>query len=102
MEHLDGFGGQGQQALLISFAEDADLRIGQLEIFELEIEGFLGAQAVEQHQGDQGEIPKGTKAAPELGDFIGGERHNDALWLLEPEPGGHARDGSGRNRAGIA
>ena len=35
------------------------------------------------------EIPRGTKAAPEPGDLIGGERHNQALWLLEPKPGGH-------------
>jgi hypothetical protein len=89
LEHLDGFGGQRQQALLISFAEDPDVRIGQLEIFESEIEGLTGAQAVQQHQGDQGEIPRGTKADPELGDLIGGERHNDALWLLEPKPGGN-------------
>jgi len=28
LEHLDGFGGQRQQALLISFAEDPDVRVG--------------------------------------------------------------------------
>src|ERR1700684_3234780 len=47
----------------------------------------MGAQAVQQHQGDQGEVPGGTKAAPEPGNLIGGERHNDALWLLEAKPG---------------
>ena len=79
MEDLDGIGRQGQQALFIAFAEDPDLRIGQLEIFESEIEGLTGAQTVQQHQGDQGEVPRGTKAVPKLGDLIAGERHNDAL-----------------------
>ena len=81
--------GKRQEALLVSFAEDADLGIGQLKILELEIEGLPGAQAVEQHQGDQSEVPRGAKATPEVGDLIGGERHNDALWLLEPKPAGH-------------
>jgi len=46
LEDLDGIGRQGQQALFIAFAEDPDLRIGQLEIFESEIEGLTGAEAV--------------------------------------------------------
>ena len=38
---------------------------------------------------DQGEIPRGTKAAPELGDLLGGERPNHALRLLKAKPGGN-------------
>ena len=66
MEHPDGLGGQRQHALLISFAEDADVPIGQVEIFEPEIQGLPGAQAIEQHQGDQGEIPRGMKLPQNL------------------------------------
>jgi hypothetical protein len=75
--------------LLISFAEHADVPIGQVEIFESKIQSLPGAQAIKQHQGDQGEIPRGTKAAPELGDLLGGERPNHALRLLEAKPGGN-------------
>ena len=59
-----------------------------MEIFELEIERFLGTQTIEQHQGDEGEIPKGTKALPKGGDFLGRERHDDTLGFFEPEAGG--------------
>ena len=74
--------------MLGSLAEDADLRIRQLETFEVEIEDLTGAEAIQQHQGDQREIPKGAKAVPELGNFVGGERHNHPPWLPEPETGG--------------
>src|SRR6185437_16292377 len=83
-----------QQAMLGSFAEDADLRIRQLETFQLEIEDLTGAEAIQQHQGNQSQIPKGAKAAPELGDLVGGERHNHPPWLPEPETGGEDTMGS--------
>lgn len=61
-----------------------------MEIFQLEIERFLGTQTIEQHQGDEGEVPKGTKALPESGDFLGREGHNDTLGFFEAEAGGES------------
>jgi hypothetical protein len=52
LEGLHSFGGQRQQAKLRPFAEDTDLRIRQLETFELEIQDLTGAEAIQQHQGD--------------------------------------------------
>ena len=40
LQHVDSFRGQRQQALLPAFAVNADLGVGQLEIFELEIESL--------------------------------------------------------------
>jgi len=53
-----------QRPWLIPFAEDPELRLGKLKILELEIECLLGAQAVEQHEGDQSQIAEGAKATP--------------------------------------
>ena len=78
----------------MSFAQNPDLCIGELQIFELEIESFLGAESVQPHQSHEGEVPKGAKAAPELGDLFGAERHNHPPWLPEPETGGEDTMGS--------
>jgi hypothetical protein len=64
-----------------AFTEDPHLGIGQLEILELKSQDFAGTQPIEQHQADQGEIAKGAEAAPELGDLVSRERHNDAAGL---------------------
>jgi hypothetical protein len=53
-------------------AEDPDLGIRQLQIFESESEGLVGAQPIQQQQANQSEIAKATKAAPELGYLVGG------------------------------
>ena len=81
VEDLDDFRGQWQNALLVSLAENPHLRIGQLEILKLESQNFAGAEAIQQHQADQGEIAKGAKAAPELGDLVCREWHNHAPGL---------------------
>src|SRR5436190_11870326 len=60
----------------------------QLEILELNGEHFTGPQAIEQHPTRYGQVAKGTKAAPEGGDFIGGKRRNDSLWLLQAQTQG--------------
>ena len=70
VEDLENFRRQGHDALLVSFAKNPHLRIGQLEILQLESQHFTGAQAIEQHQAYQGEIAKGAKAVPESGDFV--------------------------------
>src|SRR5215467_6518904 len=74
--------------MLGTFPEDADLCVRELKTFELEIEDLTRAEAIQQHQGDQSEISKGAKAAPELGDLAGGEWHNHPPWLPESETGG--------------
>ena len=88
IEDLDEFRRQWQNALLVCFAEDAQLGVGQLEILQLESEDFAGAQAIEQHQTDHGKIAKGAKAAPERGDFVSREGHNNALGLPQTEAPG--------------
>ena len=80
-EDLADFLRQGHDALLISFAENPQMRLGQAEILQPQSQDFAGAQAIEQHQAHQGQIAKGAKAVPELGDFLGREGHDDALGL---------------------
>ena len=89
LDDLDRFPRQWQRPWLIPFAEDPELRLGELKILELEIERFLGAQAVEQHEGDQSQIAEGTKATPKLRNLIGGQWHDHAVRLFEPKPSGH-------------
>jgi hypothetical protein len=94
LEGLNSFGGHGQQATLGAFPKDADLCVRELETFELELEDLTRAEAIQQHQGNESKISKGAKAAPELGDLVGGERHNHPPWLPEPETGGKDTMGS--------
>ena len=61
---------QRQDARAVAFAEHAHLRVGQLQVGEPESEDFTGTQTIQQHQPHQGEIAEGTKAVPELGDFV--------------------------------
>ena len=88
LQDVDDWLGQRQESLLVSLTEDAHLCRGQLEILELNGEHFTGPQAIEQHQTRYGQVAKGTKAAPEGGDFIGGKRRNDSLWLLQAQTQG--------------
>ncbi len=88
-QHAADFLWQRQDALLVSFAAHTDLQVGQLQVGELEGQDFTGAQAIQQHQADQGEIAEGTKAAPELGDLFGGEGHDHAAGLFESQSAGH-------------
>jgi hypothetical protein len=39
---------------------------GEAEIFELQVEKFTGAQAIQQQEGEEGKIAKGAKAFPAL------------------------------------
>lgn len=43
---------------------------GKAEICELELKDFAGTQAIQQHQGHDGEIAKGTEAFPKSGDLL--------------------------------
>src|SRR5260370_21191216 len=60
---------------------------GEGEIFELELKNFTGAQAVQQHQGHDGQIAKGAKAFPETCDLVGGKRNYQAAGLVESQSG---------------
>src|SRR5436305_1976698 len=60
---------------------------GEGEIFELEVKNFAGAQAVQQHQGHDGQIAKGAEAFPETGDLVGGKRNYQAAGLSESQSG---------------
>jgi hypothetical protein len=57
------------------------LSFGEAEVFELEVEKLTGTQAIEQHEGEEGEIAKGAKAFPETSDFFGRKRDDDAAGL---------------------
>ena len=83
--------GQRQEAFLVSFAVDAHLSVGELQVLQVQGQDLTRAQAVEEHQPDQCEIAVGAEALPELGDFFGGERHDDPPLLFEaksPSDGG--------------
>jgi hypothetical protein len=79
-EDLADFLRQGQDPLLISFAENPQVCLGEAEILHPQSQDFAAAQAIEQHQAHQGQIAKGAKAAPELGDFLC-QGHDDAPGL---------------------
>ena len=81
LEDLDDLGGQWQSAFFVSFAADPHLGIGQLKRLELKSQDLAGAQTIEQHEAHQGEIAEGAKAAPEPGDCVCPERHNDTPGL---------------------
>jgi len=85
LQDLEGFCRQGQDALFVAFAEDAEVCIRQAEIFELKVEHLAGTHAIQQHEGDDGKIAKGAKATPETGDLVGGERNDHATGLPEAQ-----------------
>ena len=60
---------------------------GEGEIFKLELKNFAGTQAVQQHQGHDGQIAKGAEAFPEIGDLVGGKRNYQAAGLSESQSG---------------
>src|SRR6516164_4686398 len=84
-ENLQDFRGQRDKTLLVPFAIDAHLAVGELWVFELQSQDLTGAQAVEEQQADEREIAVGAEALPELGDFFGRERHDDSPILFEAE-----------------
>jgi len=91
LEDLDSFCGQGQDPLLVAFAEDAELGFREAEIFELEMEKLTGAQAIQQHEGEESEIAKGAKAYPETGDLVGRERDDHAPGLPQSQTSSELR-----------
>jgi hypothetical protein len=49
IQQLNGFGSQWQEADLAAFAVHPDLRLGQQEIIAIQIQHFLGPEALQQH-----------------------------------------------------
>jgi hypothetical protein len=65
------------------------LGFGEAELFELE--KLAGAQAIQQHEGEEGEIAKGAKAFSETGDLVGRERDDHAPGLPQSQTGSELR-----------
>jgi hypothetical protein len=53
---------QRKNSLSVSFAPDTELAFGKTKLFEAEFHNLAGAQAVEQHQGSEADIPIGAEA----------------------------------------
>src|SRR4029077_9827055 len=66
-----------QQACLVAFAEQVELRFGQTQIGELEGQHFAGSQSVQQNQAHDGEVAKAMEAAPEAADIVRGKGLNE-------------------------
>src|SRR5207302_9367209 len=87
LEGLDDISRWRHEAFLVALAEDTKVCFGEGEIFELELKNFAGAQAIQQHQGHDGQIAKGAEAFPETGDLVGGKRNYQAAGLAESQSG---------------
>ena len=72
IQQLDGFRSQWQAAEFAALAAHAHLRFGKQQIVAVEREHFAGAQTVEQHQTDDGQIPRGAETGPEWRYFFVG------------------------------
>jgi hypothetical protein len=73
--------------LLAALAQDVEARFGEQEILQLELKDLARAQAVLQHESDNGEIAEGAKAFPEAGDLVCGEGHDHWARLLQSQIG---------------
>ena len=70
IEKLHGFRGQGEKPFLIAFPMHTDLRFRQKQILAIQIQDFPGAQSLQQHETDDGQIARGAKAGPEPGHLV--------------------------------
>src|SRR2546430_2758373 len=59
-EDIEDIGVQGHEALLVSFAVEAHLAVGELHILEFHGQDLAGAQADQEHESDQGQISVST------------------------------------------
>ena len=87
LEDLKSVSCEGQETLLAALAQDVEARFGEQEILQLELKDLARAQAVLQHEGDDGKIAEGAKAFPETGNLVSGEGHDHAAWLSQSEVG---------------
>ena len=80
--------GSGRTRFLLPLPRTRRCAFARGEILELKVEHLTGTQAIEEHEGDDGEIAKGAKAFPETGDFIGRKRNDHATGLPEAQTAG--------------
>jgi len=59
-EDIEDIGVQGHEALLVSFAVEAHLAVGELHILDFHGQDLAGAQADQEHESDQGQISVST------------------------------------------
>ena len=57
VQELSRFRGQRQKAGLVALAAHADLRFRQQQIVAIQIQDFLRAESLQQHQSDDGQVP---------------------------------------------
>src|SRR5215472_12483338 len=84
-EDLESVAGQRQEALLTSLAEDVETSFGEGQVQQLELEDFAGAQAIEQHQGHDGQVAEGAEAFPENSHLLGGQGHDHTARLAQSQ-----------------
>jgi hypothetical protein len=88
LENPHDVAGQWQVALFPAFAQNAQLGLGQLQIFELKGQNLAGTQPIQQHQAHDSKIPEGMEAVPETSDLFGGERLDHAPRFFEAKTEG--------------
>ena len=104
-ENFEEIRRQRHDALLVPFAVDAQLAVGELQVFQLNHQDLTRAQTIEEHQAYESQIAIGAEASPELADFFGRERHDDSPILFKAEAPGYGRARPAvaeRGSAGIA
>src|SRR6266568_1942545 len=79
---------QWEDSLLVPFTVHAKLGLTQTKVFQLDSQGLLRAQAIEEHQSNEAEIARGVEAAPKPRDLVRRERHGQVAWPFQSETGG--------------
>jgi hypothetical protein len=57
VKELVRFRSERQEASLVAFAAHTDLRFGQQKVVTIQIQDFLRAEALQQHQSHDGQVP---------------------------------------------
>jgi hypothetical protein len=78
-----------EESLPIAFSLDEYLALSQTNVFEFEAQGFARTQTIKEHQGNKAQIAKGSQTAPELRDFLCGQRDHNAPGNFHPKPAKH-------------
>src|SRR5215469_1555608 len=85
IEQFQGFASQWQHANPITLAADTDLRVCNLDVFAVERQDFAGPQTMQEHQADDGQVPRRSETGPETGHLINRQGHNHAFGRLDPQ-----------------
>jgi hypothetical protein len=70
IQELQDFRSQRQAARFAALAVDAQLRFRQQQIVAVEGAHFAGTQAIEEHQANDGQVPRGAEARPKPRHFL--------------------------------